>query len=218
MSKNPYENEEDLSSFATQFATVVAEHPEQYRVTPEEITKLQTQVTEWDQARTANIAAKDAARSTTQTKQLTRTELTELLRDLGRRIQADSNVSDAARAQAGLPVHKSTRTPVSVPKTAPVGRVNIDGPLRHSLIFTSDTHRGRPEGVIGCRIFVGFGEKAPRSLSDYRMVAQTGRSPFVMTFQSEDSGKLAHYVLQWVNSREELGPMSSPISATVPAL
>src|SRR6056297_3622460 len=126
MSKNPYENEEDLSSFATQFATVVAEHPEQYRVTPEEITKLQTQVTEWDQARTANIAAKDAARSTTQTKQLTRTELTELLRDLGRRIQADSNVSDAARAQAGLPVHKSTRTPVSVPKTAPVGRVNID--------------------------------------------------------------------------------------------
>ena len=180
-------------------------------MTPEEVAKLQAQVCDWDKALAANVAAKDVAKSTTQAKQLTRTELTDLLRDLGRRIQADSNVSDAARAQAGLPIHKSTRTPVAVPKTAPVGRVEIEGPLRHSVVFTSDTHRGRPEGVIGCRIHVAFGEKAPGSLSEYRMVAQTGRSPFVMKCDAEDSGKLAHYVLQWVNSREELGPMSSPI-------
>ena len=145
MSRNPYENESDLTSFATQFASVVAEHPEEFRVTSEEVTKLQAQVADWDQALAANVAAKDVAKSTTQAKQLTRSELTDLLRDLGRRIQADSNVSDAARAQAGLPIHKSTRTPVAVPKTAPVGRVNIVGPLQHSLVL----YRGyapRPTG------------------------------------------------------------------------
>ena len=218
MSKNPYENEDELTSFATQFATVVAEEPEKYRVTPEEVTRLKSQVEGWANARTANIAAKDAAKSTTQAKQLTRAELTDLLRDLGRRIQADSNVSDAARAEAGLPVHKPSRTPVAVPKTAPIGQIHVEGPLQHSVRFTADTHRGRPEGVIACRIYVAFGEKAPGSLENYRMVAQTGRSPFVMSFNAEESGKLAHYVLRWVNSREEVGPMSSPISATVPAL
>ncbi|MEZ6124022.1 MAG: hypothetical protein R3C49_12730 [Planctomycetaceae bacterium] len=219
MAKSAIPSQEDeFSAYATQFTSVVADHPEQYRLTPEEVTTLKQRLGVWDQDLAAAVAARDSAKAAQQSKVLARAELEAILRDLGRRIQADSNVSNAARVQAGLPVHKTSRTPAPLPKEAPVGRVEMAGPLQHLIHFSADTHRGKPEGVIGCRIRVFVGENAPKNPADYVFVTQTGRSPFRMTHNEADSGKVAHYLLQWVNSREEVGPWSAVVSATVPAI
>ena len=210
--------ESELVTFADRFAGVIEKDPTVYRLSDEEVVALKSAVTEWDSDYAADVAARDAARAARQAKQMAREDVTELIRNVARRIQADSSISNAARAELGLPIHKTSRTPVSVPTSAPVGRIEVEGPLQHRLIFSGETHRGKPAGVMACRVLVAVGDKAPENPSDYRFVTQTGRSPYRVTFDETDSCKLAHYVLQWVNTREELGPMSSPITATVPAL
>ena len=218
MSKYIPRRESELVGYADHFAAVLEEKGTEYGVTPEEAAAFKSAVENWDKDFAADIAAKDAAKAARQAKTLSRTEMVDMLRAFGRRIQADSRVSDAARADIGLPVHKTTKTPVAVPTTAPVARVEIAGPLQHRLVFQSDTHRGKPAGVIACRIMMAVSDRAPKAPSDYRFVTQTGRSPYVVTFNESDSDAQVHYILQWVNSREEVGPFSSPVTSTVSAL
>ena len=41
------------------------------------------------------------------------------------------------------------------------------------------------------------------------------RTPFIIKFNGEDGGKTVYYWLRWVNSRNEVGPWSKPVSAMV---
>jgi len=143
------------------------------------------------------------------------------VRDVTRVIQADRHVSDAARKDAGIPVHKTTRTPVAKPKTFPLAQVIASDRLEHTLSFANaatPTRRARPKGCTGAEIYLLVDESMPTNPDDYRFVALATRSPHIVTFASVDGGKTANYLLRWINTRGEYGPWSQLVSATVPAV
>jgi hypothetical protein len=42
-------------------------------------------------------------------------------------------------------------------------------------------------------------------------------TPYVVEYTSADAGKTASYMLRWVNTRDEKGPWSQTVSATITA-
>jgi len=56
---------------------------------------------------------------------------------------------------------------------------------------------------------------APPSLCGF--LALNTRTPYVAEYPGTDGGKIAHYVLRWVNTRGEKEPWSETVSATIGA-
>jgi hypothetical protein len=140
------------------------------------------------------------------------------VRALAAGIQVDSDVSDAQRASAGLPIRKDTRTRVAVPATRPVGEIDTSQRLQHTISFrdAGATGKAKPDGVRGCEIWSVIGP-APADIAAARYLATDTSTPYMMPYSSEDAGKTVHYFLRWVNSRNEAGPWSETVAATVGA-
>lgn len=136
-------------------------------------------------------------------------------------IQANNHISDVARKEAGVPVHKTTRTPVTAPTTEPVGFVMASDRLEHLLTYadsTTPTRRARPTGVTGVEIYLYIGDQAPQTPSSYKFLRISSRTPDRVSFEAQYAGQIANYLIRWVNAKGQTGPWSQIISATIPAV
>ncbi|MEZ6123755.1 MAG: hypothetical protein R3C49_11330 [Planctomycetaceae bacterium] len=203
------------------FSSVLANNPEKFRISPEDVQQLVAGKDRWTADYSGSITARDAARAAVEAKDLARNGIEEFCRELMRRIQADSRVTDASRREAGMPVHKSTRTPVAVPTSAPRGQVIGTDRLEQVVSVTdagSTGRRAKPAGVVGCEVYMCIAATAPQNPSDYQFMGVWTRSTERMNFKAEDSGKTAHYLFRWMNTKGQTGPWSDITSATIPAV
>ena len=119
------------------------------------------------------------------------------------------------RSLLHLEQRSTTRTPASVPTTFPVGQLNSNVRLEHTISFTDeDGKHGKPDGVRGCQIWCKEGEPV-LSVKELLFLATDTASPYLNKFDVSDVGKTIHYWLRWENSRGETGPWSTVISGTV---
>ena len=133
-------------------------------------------------------------------------------------IQAKPAVTAESKQAIGITIADTTKTPVAVPTTAPVGRIEQPNRLEHNLHFadaTTPTLKAKPAGVRGCQIWVKIGTTPPASVSELNYLATDTRTPYVAQFDAADAGKTAYYWLRWENTKGETGPWSSAVSATV---
>ena len=137
------------------------------------------------------------------------------VRSLVAQVQTNPAISDEVRAAAGLPIRSKTRTPASVPTHRPVAEVDASQRLQHLIEFRNQgaTSKAKPEGVRGCEIWCAIGPAA--TLADARYLATDTATPYLATFPPEDAGKPAHYFLRWVNTRNQPGPWSETVTATI---
>ena len=201
-----------FTEWSEHFVGTVTKEPKTYQLTRGEIESLRNEFEDFDRQYRQAVAARDAAMAAVEAKDERRKELEGLIRATAKRIQADNRVSDAARRDAGLPVHKTNRRPVPAPATAPAGNVSLTARLEQTLTFAdSETKRRRPAGAIGVEIYMTIGDAvAPVDPSAYSFVEVCSRSPKVMEFCAKDANKVAHYLLRWVNHKGETGPWSAP--------
>lgn len=214
-------SEANFNTWVRHFEKQINEHPEEYRLSDERVAELHEWTEKWTEHYDQAVAARDASKAASRTKDETREKLTSVVRSVSRLIQANDRVSDAAREDAGLPVHKSSRTPVRVPTSSPVGYVMATEQLEHTLMYSDSstpTRRARPSGVTCCEIFIHIGKDTPQDPDAYRLHSISTRSPDRISFKAEDAGKMASYLVRWVNTKGEVGPWSRPISAIVPAV
>lgn len=109
----------------------------------------------------------------------------------------------------------TSHTPVPVPTTFPMGKVNNNTRLEHTISFTDEEGKhGKPAGVRGCQIWCKEGEPV-LSVKELHFLATDTSSPYLNKFDVSDVGKTIHYWLRWENSRGETGPWSAVISSTV---
>lgn len=116
-----------------------------------------------------------------------------------------------------LNVHErsTTRTPVPVPTTIPIGQVDTSRRLEHTISFTNeDGSLAKPHGVRGCQIWFKVGE-APIDPSELNYMATDTASPHIYHFNGELAGKNVFYWLRWENNRGEVGPWSDAVMATI---
>ena len=208
----------DFNVWAHAFLTSVEAEPTEYGLTAADITTLQTTVAEWDTSYNEMHQKRDAAKGATVGKMESRSLLEELLRNYARQIQADPKVSDELKADAGLKVHSSSRTPVPDPTTAPVISIDAGTIQQHFLRFTdsiSPNSLSRPRGVFGVVIFYHIGTTAPVDDEQFVLHSTATRMKATINFSNADGGKTAWYRTRYINTRGVLGPWSAVYSSTI---
>jgi hypothetical protein len=187
-------------------------------LTSAQLTPIQTGEASWETAYAANVSAQAQAMATRQTKDDERSSLTALVRPLVAQLQASTVVTDAHRQALGITVRATTRTTSPTPTTRPVATVDTSQRLQHTISFGDEStpgNRAKPDGVSGCEIWTKIGEPAPVDPSELKYLATDTRTPYVAEFDGADAGKMAYYMLRWVNTRGERGPWSQTVGGTI---
>ena len=208
----------DFDMWANTFVDTVKANADNYGLTPDEIKDLEGGVAGWDTKFSDMFAKREAAKAATVGKDEMRKSFEETLRNISRQIQADPNVSNEMKADAGLPIHSTSRTPVTAPDSAPTAEIDACNIQEHQLKFfdTNNTfRRSRPRGVFGVEIFRFVGNEAPLSDEQYQMVGTVTRMNATVTFGSQQAGQTAWYRFRYINTRGEVGPWSMVYNATV---
>ena len=178
-------------------------------LTAADLTPITAAQSAWTAAYSNHVAAQAAAKAASQTKDFARDSYEAFLRKLAQRIQTKPDLADSHRAALQITVRETQRTSVGVPERRPVVNVNTSQRLRHTINFNDEktpTRRAKPEGVMGREIWVKVGDPVPTDPSQLRFLATDTATPYVAEYDGVDAGKVAHYMLRWVNRKGEAGP------------
>src|SRR5436190_3945083 len=212
------DGEEDFNNFINTFVNYVSAHAVNLGVPPATATALSNALLVWTDSLAAHDTAQIAATSARTTKDSARDALTIITRTAARSIQANPTVTDEVRTLMGLPIHDDSRTRPPVPTTKPVGQVDTSQRLQHTIHWRDESmpnSKAKPIGVRGAEIWVFIGPTPPSDPAQAKFVALDTASPYLLVHEAADAGKLAHYLLRWMNTRGEAGPWSETISATI---
>lgn len=166
----------------------------------------------WNTAFTAWEDLAPEVKSALEAKDAARAVLEPIARAANNAAQANTTLTDAERAAAGLPVHKTHRTPVGVPQTAPM-IVKLDNEHLLQRVHFADSatpgSKAKPAGVALCEIrqlVQPAATPAPTDPAALPLLALDSRTPHRTDFDASDVGQKAYYVLRWLNGKGEQGP------------
>lgn len=177
-------------------------------------------VTKWKADRQARHDADAVAAAAVKAEGASHTALVALIRGATHTINGHPNIDNALRAKAALPAHDEVRTPIGAPTTKPIGRIEVTGHNTLTIHFVDETtplRTAKPHGVHACEIWFFVGDPAPGDPSGYAFLLSDTRTPHVHVHQAADAGKTAHYLLRWLNTKNERGPWSDVYSAKIPS-
>lgn len=208
----------DLIAWVNNFLANANANLATFGITAADLTTVQDAAANFETDFAANNAAQASAQGARQKKDDSRSALVALLRPLVRQLQARAAVKDSDRQALGLNVKSSTRTAAAAPTTRPVATVDTSQRLRHVISFVDEQtpgSRAKPAGTMGCEIWVKVGPTPPVDASECRYLATDTATPYTAEYDGADGGKIAHYMLRWINTRGERGPWSQTVSATI---
>jgi len=208
----------DFNTWQANFINNLNANKADFGLTNADITAITATQAGWTTAYDGYIAAKAAADGSTQAKREARDAFESALRSMAKRVQSSSGTTDRHRAELGLKVQQGTRTSAGVPETRPVVQVDTGQRLRHTISFSDEStpnSRAKPAGVMGCEIWSKIGDPSPTDPSQLHFLGLDTSTPYMVQFGGEDAGKIAYYMLRWVNSKGEQGPWSQTASATI---
>jgi hypothetical protein len=132
-------------------------------------------------------------------------------------VRYNPKVSDSDRQLIGLSVRAEQAKRTLVPATRPEGMVNYSARLLNVIHFRDSyaTGKAKPNGVLGCEVWYGFGGDVPVDGVGMRFLGIATCTPYRLHFEPGDLGKRVHYLLRWVNSRGEHGEWSKPLMGWV---
>jgi hypothetical protein len=158
-------------------------------------------------------------KGTVQDKNDARKDLEQAVRQAVRQyLTYNTAVTDKDRDDLGLPIHKTTRTPVPKPTTRLEATVKPTGPAEVTIWFRdeNETGKAKPTGVHGAETAWAILETPPTDWTQLTHSAFDTNSPLVLTFTGEERGKTLYFALRWENTRGEKGPWNEIMSAVIP--
>lgn len=186
-------------------------------LTAGEVAPLDALKVAWESAFTGVKNAEAALAAAVALKNEVRRQYEDAIRALVNQIQANPATTNDQRAGLGVTIPDTTLTRSPVPTTRPVGWVETE-PLRTIIHFRdieTPNSKAKPKGTRGSQIWFFIGTTPPTDMEQYDYLATDSQTPYVHGHDMEDVGKTVHYRLRWVNTREEPGPWSDVISATI---
>ncbi|MCB9855089.1 MAG: hypothetical protein H6818_05325 [Phycisphaerales bacterium] len=217
-----------FDAWQTNFIEAVDQFAKVLGLTDDQVTELKQTGKTWEKRYAELETARAAYREAAAGKAAAKDAYVALIRKYAASIQQNANATDAIRAAFGLTIRDTTPTAVEAPSSAPVVSIDTSERLRHTL-HSSDAamplRKAKPAGVIGAEIWPQVGEVATTSqianrditntLDSFSFVKLATRTPAVVEFTGADAGRTASYVLRWVNTRGDRGPLSAVAQATV---
>jgi hypothetical protein len=127
-------------------------------------------------------------------------------------------VTDADRDAMQLPIHKTTHTPVSIPKTIVKSKVRLPSQGVVEIDFSDEDseNRAKPDGVHGVEAAWAILDTPPVDWSELIHSTFDTHTPLRMVFEGKDRGKTFYFALRWENNRGEKGPWGPIDSAIIP--
>jgi hypothetical protein len=151
-------------------------------------------------------------------KNKTRKAYEKLLRLLVQMLESNPLITDDDRRAMGIVIRDTSRTPVKPPKNYPEFIIDTSI-IRCLVIFFWDLgskSKAKPHGVHGAEIRWAILDKPPLSVDELVHSGFDTRSPFELTFNESDRGKMVYFCLRWENTRGEKGPWSEIVMAIIP--
>jgi hypothetical protein len=207
----------DLIGWAGGFSRYISENWAQIGLTEAQLGELDAAVSQFSERYNGHVTAQAMAQAAKQEKDAARAELVDLVRGLVRQIQANPSVTNAERQAMGISLRGERRKIAPLPQSSPHLTIDTSRRLRHIIAFMDEAGagRGKPDGVLGCEIWVNVGDERPSGPEQMQFLGLDTRSPHTTEFRGEDVGKTAYYMARWTNRRGQPGPWSRMGSATV---
>ena len=214
------DSDADFFAWLDKLVNYVVESPAALQLVAADVTPLATLRDQFRDSLGYNDTAQATARSTRVAKDNLRANIEEVIRPFVMRLQGTASVTDAQREYLEITVRSTTRTRVAAPTTRPVVTIDTRQRLEHTIAFVDEltpSSRAKPDGVRGCEVWTKVDGAAPTDPSELKYLATDTRTPYVVEFEGAQAGKIAYYMLRWVNTRGETGPWSQTVSATITA-
>jgi hypothetical protein len=202
------------------FLTVLLANLAKFGVTAADLAPVQAAQATWTIAYPAHLQAQQDAMAKTTAKDTIRTTLEPLLRGLAQKVHGTPGMTNAIRAEAGLPDRGGPRTTIGAPTTRPLGRAELAP--NHTIIIhfgdeTTPLRSAKPEGVQGCQVWSCVADAPPADPSGYTFLALDTRTPYTDVHPSAHAGKNVHFLLRWQNAKGDTGAWSDVITVRLPA-
>ncbi|MDR0694670.1 MAG: hypothetical protein LBF81_05165, partial [Prevotellaceae bacterium] len=158
-------------------------------------------------------------KATVKTKQAIRKEFETELRKFCKPYLTYNPAVTADRENFGLPVHKTTRTPVPVATMPPDYELELSVPGRITFHFFEKGGKhaeAKPFGQHGAEIGWSLGGERPARWQDLSHSSFDTHSPLTLSFENDQRGQPLYFALRWENTRGEKGPWSEIQETMVP--
>jgi len=193
-----------------------------YGIAAADLTTLDTLITAAEASMAAQSVKQAELRAATTQKVSDLDALEAKFREQAAVAREKPGITETELQSAGLEAPDTEPTPVGPPTTRPVAVVDTSQRLEHRIEFVDETStttgkKAKPIGVRGAQIWVKIDGPPPIDLSQCRFLAEDTATPYLASFAGADAGKTAHYILCWVNTKGEPGPLGETVSATITA-
>jgi len=210
----------DYLAWLQNFVTYITANSVILGLIPAQVTAITNQFNLFEAAYEANNTAQNAAQATAQAKDDQRAASETVVRSQVAQFQENPAITDPQRESMSITVRDTTKTPSSVPTTRPTATIDTSQRFTHVISFRDEAtpdNRKKPDGVAHCEIWVKIGGPVPVGPNECSFLAADTVTPYTATYDGADGGKLAHYMLRWVNTRGQQGPWSATVTATIAA-
>lgn len=212
-----------FSDWLLNFATLIAAGPTAYGLVAGDATAISAQNTSYQAAYALAVDPSTRTPSTVAAKDAAKSLALSVVRPYALQINANAGVTDEQRADLGLTIRKTTPTPVPAPSTAPGITFRAAIPLATTLGYydtATPTTKAKPYGTIGMELWVAVGTVAAVDPAQGSFRALVTKSPFVVSFEPAQQGKIATVFGRWVTrggtgGQGQVGPWSAALTFTV---
>lgn len=205
----------DLLAWATNFSVLITASPATYGLIAGDATATATALSAFSTALSAATNPATRTSVTIATKDTARVNLVALVRTQVAKIQSTLTVTPTQKTNLGITVRITTRTPINPPTTRPLmSNVQSNGSIlamRLNDELTPDA-RAFPVGVILCEVYMRTGTTGGDDLTNYDLLASTGRSVNLLDVSAVTPGTTMHFITRWISRRGEPGPQSLVVS------
>ena len=214
-------SERDRVAWLNHFAAWMTTYGAAHGFTPAEIAEVVAAAADAEAAYNDSITAQAASRAAVVTKQHKISDAISLARDDVKRLQADPNTTDGDRAEAGITVPDTIKTPSSPMDVheVPSPGFYLDFGRRHEVTVHvglnphNEHENARPSCAVGAMVQYHLGG-IPENEDDWVNLSIVTDSPYVHTIHESQPTTIA-YRACWVGKKMNLGPYGDPAVCTV---
>ena len=210
--------ESGFNDWVNKFAKYIKDNYRALGLTEAQNEALQSLFIEWKTIYDEYISIKKKANSIAKQKNEVRKNLDKKVRELTNIIQIIGSITDEQKTALGITIRKTTKTLSPVPSTRPIANIDNSKHLIHKIHFLDEStpeSKKRPNGVRACEIWHKIDGTKPKDETEIKYIKSCTKSPCIVDYKDTDAGKIAHYMLRWINTRNERGPWSETISITI---
>jgi hypothetical protein len=202
----------EFSVWSANFALVLSTAYAAYGLAASDATAISAADATWQAAYAVATTEATRTKVTVAAKDLARNQCKALERGYANVIQANSGITQDQKADLGLTIRDTTKSPIPAPTTSPILTIVGATPGQLTVRYADQntpSARKKPVGAIALQLFAATSATVISDPSTLPLKASVTRNPVGLDFVSGDAGKTAYIAGRWITRRGLVGPWSA---------